>query len=1267
MRLRLLLIAAFAVAAILPIDIFVFWPGSKAQDWAVGEVSERHLPEASDSRYDNYIAENFAEVAAAGGNRTSRFAEPAGAGSLGAHRHAADGDRMDRVLAHPPEARVPRTKAIFAASPARRETTAEAAGFRFLGLQPFTDLVAGSGAGPGSGRSVVVAHAGGEPEAGTAGTHSFALSAMLVAIAGSVLLGWIVRGVFNRPVREFAQTVQKIARGGLDVRVPDPPWPRPKELSDVVRTFNGILDFVQDNNELFQGVFSQAAIGIALTGPDRKIVQANQKICEFLGYGPEELFGTTLRAATHPDFVPQVDELIRKLVEGKVESATVETLYLRKDGTTVWGEWTSSVIRDENGALKLFISIIQNIDDRKRAEAEARETAELLANSQRIAHLGSWDLDIVEDRERWSDEVYRIFGLEPQSIEFTGYGFLDYVHPEDREKAKAAQDDAIAQHKPYSVEYRLIRPDGTERTVYEYGELKFDDRGMPVRLRGTIQDITERRQAEIALQRTTQQLTEAQRLAHVGHWEWDPDGDKSEWSDETFRIFGLEPSDQAPTHQAFFKSILHPADHAMLNQAMDETLRTGKPYTREFRIIRPDRDVRTVRESCERYVPGPSDRPRLRGVLQDITELKHAEASLRETGRRLEIAQRQAKVGYWRWSFADERLTYWSEEAARISRYPVERGPLGYDAVMAPIHPDDRSRVEAEFAAADAEPRDFSVEYRVVHADGRITHVREIGEVEYDENGDPVGHVGFVQDITELKRMEEELRKSEQRLNAFFAEAPAGLALYDGSGRFIKVNDTLARLAGLPAEAHVGRRPSEVLHPAWARQIEESNQQVLQTGIPQVNVEMSALRRTAQGEMGHYVFSRFPIPGPEGRPLGVGSVVVDITDHKRAEDELRQAQKMEAVGQLTGGIAHDFNNLLAIILGNLELVASRLVPDDSSRRQLETAIKATERGANLTQRLLAFSRKQALQPVPVDARKLIDGMLDLLRRSLGEMIEIEIVADGRLWTTEVDPGQLESAILNLAINARDAMPGGGRLTITASNARLPDRHTAAPRDVAPGQYVMVAVSDTGKGMSPEMRDRVFEPFFTTKTDGKGTGLGLSMVHGFVKQSGGHVAICSESGKGTTVRLYIPRYRGEEAVVERRGNVSESASGSGEVILVVEDNPDLRTMTVNMLRSLGYDVLEAGSAQHALEVLDDAPGVNLLLTDVVLPGGASGRVLADWTRQRGMDLPILYMSGYTANAVIRDGRLDDGVRLLEKPFRRASLARAVRQALEARAA
>jgi signal transduction histidine kinase/ActR/RegA family two-component response regulator len=405
-----------------------------------------------------------------------------------------------------------------------------------------------------------------------------------------------------------------------------------------------------------------------------------------------------------------------------------------------------------------------------------------------------------------------------------------------------------------------------------------------------------------------------------------------------------------------------------------------------------------------------------------------------------------------------------------------------------------------------------------------------------------------------------------------------------------------------------------------------------------------------------------PVFDEAGELIQTILAVQDVTELKRTQEQLRGMHKMEAVGQLTGGIAHDFNNLLAVILGNLELVSGEVGEAGEVLEWTQRAIAAAERGAELNHRLLAFSRKQALRPEPVNANALVRRMLELLRRTLGEMVEIEVGGDAELWLSLVDPGQLENSLLNLAINARDAMPKGGNLTIETSNARIDAAYAEAQGDTEPGQYVLVAVSDTGEGMAEAVMDHAFEPFFTTKDVGKGSGLGLSMVYGFVKQSGGHVRIYSEVAQGTTINLYLPRYFGDEKEVTPGERAEALPRAVSEVVLVVEDDADLRTLIVRMLKALGYGVHEASSGAGALAVLPTLSQVDLLLTDVVLPGGMGGRELMEAVTRERPGLPVLYMSGYAENAIFHHGRLDEGIQLLQKPFHMVDIARAVREAM-----
>ncbi|MFZ0984430.1 MAG: ATP-binding protein [Pseudolabrys sp.] len=379
-----------------------------------------------------------------------------------------------------------------------------------------------------------------------------------------------------------------------------------------------------------------------------------------------------------------------------------------------------------------------------------------------------------------------------------------------------------------------------------------------------------------------------------------------------------------------------------------------------------------------------------------------------------------------------------------------------------------------------------------------------------------------------------------------------------------------------------------------------------------------------------------------------------------AEQALRQSQKMEAVGQLTGGVAHDFNNLLTIIIGNLG-IAKRGVVEARAERALNNALVGAERAAQLTQRLLAFSRRQPLNPRVLDINKLIVAISDLLTRTLGENIELETISGAGLWNVEVDASEMESTLLNLALNARDAMPTGGKLTIETSNAYLDDEYCREHEGILPGQYILVAITDSGAGMSAETIDRAFEPFFTTKEAGKGTGLGLSQVYGFMKQSGGHVKIYSESGEGTTIKLYLPRREGNELVISGDDDLN-SERGGGETILIVEDDDGVRQYASEILRDLNYQIIEAKDSATALRLLDADKKFDLLLTDVVLPG-KNGRELANEVERRRPGTKIIFMTGYSRNAIVHHGRLDPGIELIPKPLTERVLARKIRQVLD----
>lgn len=417
----------------------------------------------------------------------------------------------------------------------------------------------------------------------------------------------------------------------------------------------------------------------------------------------------------------------------------------------------------------------------------------------------------------------------------------------------------------------------------------------------------------------------------------------------------------------------------------------------------------------------------------------------------------------------------------------------------------------------------------------------------------------------------------------------------------------------------------------------------------------------ADGRVHHVIDRGFVLRDTQGKAIRMLGSMMDVTEQRELTERLTQAQKMEAIGHLTGGIAHDFNNLLTVILGNTELIHELTEHDDELQELAAMNISAAKRGAELTRRLLAFARRQALEPRLLCMNRLVGDMQALLRRTVNEEIDLRLVLDETTWPTEVDPNQLESALLNLVINARDATAAGGRVTVETGNTIL-EKDGSSAFDVPAGHYAVLSVSDTGHGMSPETLAQAFEPFFTTKLPGKGTGLGLSMVYGFVKQSGGHARIYSEQGEGTTVRLYFPRAQATLADVKAEPVRSGSFDGN-ETILVVEDEELVRRHVVGLMRGLGYTVIEATNGPDALKLLEQYPEIAMLFTDIIMPGGMNGRQLAEAALAGHPRLRVLYTSGYTENAIVHHGRLDPGIALLNKPYTRQALARRVRAVLD----
>nr|WP_299908174.1 PAS domain-containing protein [Sphingomonas bacterium] len=698
---------------------------------------------------------------------------------------------------------------------------------------------------------------------------------------------------------------------------------------------------------------------------------------------------------------------------------------------------------------------------------------------------------------------------------------------------------------------------------------------------------------------------------------------------------------------------------------LDDVYRTGQPFVGQNMAVDLQREPGSPLEKRFLnlvYQPIVESDGSITGIFaegHDVTDQVRGEAALRALNADLEreVIQRTQARGMT-WHLSPDLLGALNPQGYFETSNPAWKSLLGWTeeevasmSIFELLHPDDVERTRGGFQLTQQGQPAIRFPNRYRCKDGSYRWISWVG----------IPEDGMVycsgRDITEEKAAEAE----RDRLWTLSEDM---LARADYEGGMAAVNPAWTKVLGWSEQELLTNPYADIIHPENVPAVTAALEAMARTGQP-TRFENRIL--SASGEWKPIGWTVSP------EPDGVHFIAVgrDLTEDKarerqldQAQEALRQSQKMEAVGQLTGGIAHDFNNLLAGIGGNLELLDLRLAAGRTVglERYIGGAQDATRRAASLTQRLLAFSRRQTLDPKPTDVNRLIAGMEELIRRTVGPAIEVEVVGAGGLWLTRVDPSQLENALLNLAINARDAMAGVGRITIETANKWLDDR-AAKDRELPPGQYLSLCVTDTGSGMAPDVVAKAFDPFFTTKPIGQGTGLGLSMIHGFVRQSGGQVRIYSEVGKGTTMCLYFPRYAGELGGTGEEGEADLADPGHGETVLVIDDEAIVRDLAVEILQDAGYAVMEAPDGPSGLKMIQSNVRIDLLVTDVGLPGGLNGRQVADAARITRPDLKVLFITGYAENAAVGNGLLDAGMEVITKPFTVAALGNKVREMLD----
>ena len=646
------------------------------------------------------------------------------------------------------------------------------------------------------------------------------------------------------------------------------------------------------------------------------------------------------------------------------------------------------------------------------------------------------------------------------------------------------------------------------------------------------------------------------------------------------------------------------------------------------------------------------------------------DASLRQTTALLRVASELGHLGGWSVDVPSDGppgSVVWSDEVAAIHERPVGYQPSVEEGISF-LTPEYRQLITDAFTVCMEHGEPFDLEVEIVTATGRRRWCRTVGQAERGASGRIVRVAGAFQDITAYKESERALRESEERFRLLSRATSDVVFDWDLAADTVWYGEGLEELVGpLRSRTLSIQGIMRRIHPDDIERIRGRMAEVMAVAGDRWLDEFRVLH--ADGHPITVEVSGFLLRDGDGHATRLGGSLVDTTERRALEEQLAQTQRLEAVGRLTGGVAHDFNNLLTVVTGNVELLAEDLDtgsgPDpDDLRASVDMISAAARRGSELTGRLLAFARRQPLTPAVVDVARLLDGLTGLLRRTLGEDVELQVRHAADPWSAMVDAGQLESAVLNVCLNARDAMPQGGHLTIETANVELDAACVASVPDLEPGPYLAISITDDGAGMPHEVARRAFEPFFTTKPSGRGSGLGLSMVYGFATQSGGHALIESEPGHGTTVSIHLPR----AATDAPTGTDTPRAAprvrpGGNERVLLVEDDDLVRDVVAAQLRGLGYQVVEAGDGPTALALLRDAGPFALLFTDVVMPGGMNGRQLADAARRAAPGLPVLFTSGYTEDAMVHHGRLDADVALLTKPYRLDDLAGAVRRAID----
>jgi two-component system cell cycle sensor histidine kinase/response regulator CckA len=966
----------------------------------------------------------------------------------------------------------------------------------------------------------------------------------------------------------------------------------------------------------------------------------------------------------HPDDAEMVTNFIRNSAR-TLSPFRKEFRYLL-NGNTRWCECISRPELLPGGGI-IWEGIILDITERKIIEDTLKGSEKRYRMIAEYAHDIIWTMNFDMRMTFISPSIVRVIGYTPEETRklplerFMTRESIDLAMKTlSEELTVERRGGPVDLYRSRTLELELFCKRGGTVWVENIVSFSRDEKGTAVEVMGLSRDITERKKADEVLRNSEEKYRSILENMNEGFFECDLKGNYTFFNDACCRLIGYDRGEIMGTN---YKKI-HPSGVAdYLKEVYIRVYKTGMPeYLMDYDVVRKDGSLRTHQLSVM-LMRDASGKPfGFRNLVRDVTESKKAEEALKKYRNILETIEEAYSE-----SDLAGNYTFANSAACRLTGY--ERGELIGMNYRKLHSPDVAQRLKGIFQDIYKTGKSrLQIEHEIICKDGTIKTLNENAMLLKDPSGKPTGFYNLAWDITKQKKAEEDLRKSEEKYRTILETIEDSYTEVDLKGNYTFVNDAACRFLGYRRNELIGMNYRNIHPPETAKRMKEIYKRVYETGKSESLIEFEVVLK--DGSIRIHESTSSLIHDPSGSPAGFRVLSRDITDRKKAEQErarlegnLRQAQKMESVGRLAGGVAHDFNNMLSVIFGYAELIKSRLKDGDPMLKEVQEIENAAGRSRDLTRQLLAFSRKQAIAPRPIDLNELIEGMQNALARLIGEDIDLRFYHGDGLWQIMFDTSQIEQVLFNLAVNARDAMPDGGKLTIETQNICLDEDYCKMHPGFIPGPFVLLGVSDDGAGMDGETLQNAFEPFFTTKEQGKGTGLGLAMVYGIVKQNGGFINIYSEQGRGTSFKIFIPKIL-EEGESWEKNEESPAITGTGTV-LIVEDDDMVRKIASEMLEAVGYTVIAIGKPEEALALCGD-PGaaIDLLITDVIMPG-MSGKELRDRVELTRPGIKVLFMSGYTSDVIAHRGVLEEGVHFLQKPFSMNDLARKVRDLLNDR--